>query len=158
MSVDETADNIAHMELTKLPKSEKSVAIAKPHPDFWYPGGSVILEVGNTKFKLYRSILQRLSAYLSSLFQKEAEYLEVEKGIPNLTIPVYRVSETTADDFATLLAWTKEPMCISTFHLISANSNGLLNSVRGVMQKVHSGRLRGALMGSYSACCARLVV
>ena len=93
MSVDETADNITHMESTKLPKSENSAAaIAKPHPDFWYPGGSVILEVGNTKFKLYQSILQRQSAYFSSSFQKEAAYLEVEKGIPNLTIPVYQTS------------------------------------------------------------------
>ena len=131
MSVDETADNIAHMVSTELPKSENSAAaIAKPHPDFWYPGGSVILKVGNTKFKLYRSILQRLSAYLSSLFQKEAAYLEVEKGIPNLTIPVYRVSETTADDFATLLAL---PLYVSAFHSIAANLNGLLTSVCGVM-------------------------
>lgn len=102
--MNETTDDITHMESTKLPKSENPAAVAKPLPDFWYSDDSVILEVGNTKFKLYRSILQNQSACFTSLFQKEAAYLEVEKEIPNLTIPVYRVNETTANDFATLLA------------------------------------------------------
>lgn len=110
-------DDITHMQSTKPPKSENSAAMAKPHPDFWYPGASVILEVENIKFKLHRPILQRHSAYFSSLFQKEAAYLEVEKGIPNVTTPVYRVSETTADDFATLLALTGKPMCVSALLL-----------------------------------------
>jgi hypothetical protein len=100
------------MQSTKPPKSENPAPMAKPHPDFWYSDGSVILEVGNTKFKLHRSILQRHSAYFSSLFQKEAAYLEVEKGIPDVAIPVYRVRETTADDFATLLALTGKPMYV----------------------------------------------
>jgi hypothetical protein len=103
-------DNITHMQSTKPPKSETPAAMSMPHPDFWYSDGSVILEVGNTKFKLHRTVLQRHSAYFFSLFQKEATYFEVEKGIPNATIPVYRVSETTADDFATLLDLTENPM------------------------------------------------
>ena len=77
--MNETADDITHMESTKLPKSENPAAVANPHPDFWYSDDSVILEVGNTKFKLYRPILQNQSAYFSSLFQKEATYLEVDK-------------------------------------------------------------------------------
>ena len=110
--MNETTDDITHMESTKLPKSENPAAVAKPLPDFWYSDDSVILEVGNTKFKLYRPILQYQSAYFSSLFQEEAAYLEVEKAVPNLTIPVYRVSETTADNFATAGLDRRTHVCI----------------------------------------------
>ncbi|KAI9450148.1 hypothetical protein BJY52DRAFT_201777 [Lactarius psammicola] len=92
---------------------------AQPHPDFWHPDGSVVVEAENTKFKLHQSMLQRHSAYFASLFQKKGmpsqggrAYLEVEvdERSPNAHIPVYRVSETTAEDFAALLTVIEEPM------------------------------------------------
>jgi hypothetical protein len=103
----------------------------QPHPDFWHPDGSVVVEIENTKFKLHQSMLQKHSVYFTSLFQKRAipphggrAYLEVEvdERSPNAHIPVYRVSETTADDFAALLTLIEEPMCVFAFYsLLSAN-------------------------------------
>lgn len=97
----------------------------QPHPDFWHPDGSVVVEIENTKFKLHRSMLQKHSVYFTSLFQKRGmpshggrAYLEVEvdERSPNAGIPVYRVSETTADDFAALLTVIEEPMCVLAFY------------------------------------------
>ncbi|KAI9440079.1 hypothetical protein H4582DRAFT_1812363, partial [Lactarius indigo] len=87
--------------------------------DFWHPDGSVVVEAENTKFKLHQSMLKKNSAYFASLFQKKGmpsqggrAYLEVEadERSPNAHIPVYRISETTADDFAALLTVIEEPM------------------------------------------------
>jgi hypothetical protein len=106
----------------KRHKSEKRPTPGEPnanadspdaHPDFWYPDGSVIIQVENTKFRLHRTKLQKQSAYFAAAFgEKEGQkrggraYLEVEVDERNPNdrhIPVYRVTETTANDFATLL-------------------------------------------------------
>jgi len=99
-------------------------SVAQPHPDFWHPDGSVVVEVERTKFRLHQSMLQKHSAYFAFAFQKKGTqrrggraYLEVEvdERNPNGHLPVYRVTETTADDFATLLTVIEEPMCVSLF-------------------------------------------
>ena len=92
---------------------------AQPHPDFWHPDGSVIVQVERTKFRLHQSTLQKHSAYFAAMFLENGKkggnrrYLEVEvdERSPNGGhLPVYRVSETTADDFASLLSLIEEPM------------------------------------------------
>jgi hypothetical protein len=105
-------------------KRHKSDAV-HPHPDFWYPDGSVIIQVENTKFRLHQSILEKKSAYFAAAFAKDGgrAYLEVEIDAqsPNghhlpvyrVRLPAYHVVETTADDFAMLLTVIEEPMCFS---------------------------------------------
>ena len=105
------------------PNPRSSDAAARPHPDFWYPDGSVIIQVEKTKFKLHLSTLQKNSGYFAAAFGKKGShnrggrtYLEVEvdERSPNgHHLPVYRVGETTADDFATLLTMVEGPtMCV----------------------------------------------
>jgi hypothetical protein len=82
---------------------------AEPHPDFWHPDGSVIIEVGRTQFKLHQSTLQRHSTYFADAFrEKEGQ----PSGRSRTRLPVYRVDETTAEDFASLLTIIEEPMCV----------------------------------------------
>lgn len=97
------------------PNADLPGAKARPHPDFWYPDGSVIIQVEKTKFKLHQSTLQRFSAYFAATFGKKGNhkrggrvYLEVERGPNGHHLPVYRVTETTADDFAMLLTVIEE--------------------------------------------------
>ena len=85
----------------------------QPHPDFWHPDGSVVVEIENTKFKLHRSMLQKHSVYFTSLFEKRGMPAQ---GGPNAHVPVYRVSDTTADDFAALLTVIEEPMCVFYYY------------------------------------------
>ena len=105
------------------PNPDSSGAGARPHPDFWYPDGSVIIQVEKTKFKLHLSMLQKHSGYFADALGKKGShkrggrtYLEVEvdERSPNgHHLPVYRVGETTADDFATLLTMVEGPtMCV----------------------------------------------
>ena len=107
----------------------------EPHPDFWHPDGSVVVQVENTKFRLHQSTLQKHSAYFATLFGGSEKnrrggrsYLEVEvdERSPNVHIPVYRVAETTADDFATLLTVIEEPMCV-LFCVFRVTSRGWKN-------------------------------
>ena len=129
MAADELADDIVHLRSSKRLKSERRPGpqvTVRPHPDFWHPDGSVVVEIGNTKFKLHRSMLQKHSVYFASLFQTRGmpsqggrAYLEVEvdERSPNAHIPVYRVSETTANDFVALLTVIEEPMCVFAFYV-----------------------------------------
>jgi hypothetical protein len=97
-------------------------AAARPHPDFWLPDGSVIIQVEQTKFKLHQSRLRKFSAYFAAAFGEKGNhkrggraYLEVEidERSPNgHHLPVYRVAETTADDFAALLTVFEEQTCV----------------------------------------------
>jgi len=80
---------------------------AEPHPDFWHPDGSVIVEVGRTQFKLHQSTLQRHSAYFADAFREKEGH---QSGGSRTRLPVYRVDETTAEDFASLLTVIEEPM------------------------------------------------
>ena len=80
------------------------------HPDFWYHDGSVIIQVEQTKFRLHQTKLQKQSAYFAAAFGKKENQkrggreFEVDERSPDgRHIPVYCVTETTADDFATLL-------------------------------------------------------
>ena len=82
---------------------------ALPHPDFWHPDGSVIVEVGKTGFKLHQSTLQKHSAYFADAFRKKGGG---HHGGNRTQLPVYRVDETTAEDFASLLTVIEEPMCV----------------------------------------------
>jgi hypothetical protein len=82
---------------------------AQRHPDFWHPDGSVIVEVGKTKFKLHQSTLQKNSTYFADAF-REMEGGRRPKGS---SLPVYRVIETTAEDFTSLLTVIEEPMYVS---------------------------------------------
>jgi hypothetical protein len=103
----------------KRPKND-----ARPHPEFWHLDGSVIIQVEKTKFKLHQTMLQKQSAYFAAAFLAKGNhkrggraYLEVEidERSPNgRHLPVYRITETTADDFATLLTVIEEPMCVAT--------------------------------------------
>jgi hypothetical protein len=120
----------AHLLRSPPPNSDSNLgsgAAAQPHPDFWHPDGSVIIEVEKTKFRLHQSTLQKHSAYFAAMFHQgenlkgggggnRRRYLEVEvdERSPNGGhLPVYRVPETTADDFASLLSLIEEPMCVS---------------------------------------------
>jgi len=85
---------------------------ALPHPDFWHPDGSVIVEVGKTGFKLHQSTLQKHSAYFADAFRKKGGG---HQGGNRTQLPVYRVDETTAEDFASLLTVIEEPMCVFFF-------------------------------------------
>jgi hypothetical protein len=117
----------AHLLRSPPPNSDSNLgsgAAAQPHPDFWHPDGSVIIEVEKTKFRLHQSTLQKHSAYFAAMFHQgenlkgggggnRRRYLEVEvdERSPNGGhLPVYRVPETTADDFASLLSLIEEPM------------------------------------------------
>jgi len=82
--------------------------VAEPHPDFWHPDGSVIVEVGKTRFKLHQSTLQKHSAYFADAFRGKGGH----QGGNRTQLPVYRVDETTAEDFASLLTVIEEPMCV----------------------------------------------
>ena len=116
---------------------------AAQHPDFWHPDGSVIIQVEETKFRLHQSTLQKHSAYFATTFLEKRgnrhggrAYLEVEvdERSPNGHLPVYRVAETTADDFATLLTVIEEPMCVSVCSLPSPaprRETGSLTLLRG---------------------------
>ena len=99
------------------PKLHKSDA-ARSHPDFWHPDGSVIIQVENTKFRLHQSTLQKNSAYFAAAFRERTYFeveIEVDEQNPNgHHLPVYRVTETTANDFATLLTLIEEPLCVAS--------------------------------------------
>ena len=82
---------------------------AEPHPDFWHPDGSVIIEVGKTRFCLHQSTLQKNSTYFADAFQKRGGH---QSGKRAAQLPVYWVDETTAEDFASLLTIIEEPMCV----------------------------------------------
>jgi len=84
--------------------------VAEPHPDFWHPDGSVIVEVRNTRFKLHQSTLQKHSAYFADAFREK----EGHQSRNRTPLPVYRADETRAraDDFASLLTVIEEPMCV----------------------------------------------
>ncbi len=43
--------------------------------------------------------------------------IEIDEQSPNAHIPVYRGSETAADDFASLLTVIEEPMCVCAYSL-----------------------------------------
>ena len=111
-----------HKNERPRPNLDSSGTAARSHPDFWYIDGSVIIQVEQTKFKLHQTTLQKHSAYFAAAFRKKGSqkrggrtYLEVEidERSPNgHHLPVYRVTETTADDFATLLTVIEEPMCV----------------------------------------------
>lgn len=100
---------------------------AEAHPDFWHPDGSVIVQVEKTKFRLHQSTLQKHSTYFAAAFLEKGggggrAYLEVEVDERNPNgphLPVYRVAETTANDFATLLGLIEEPMCVSVCFFFS---------------------------------------
>ena len=81
---------------------------AEPHPDFWHPDGSVIIEVGKTRFCLHQSTLQKNSTYFADAFQKRGGHQSGKRA----QLPVYWVDETTAEDFASLLTIIEEPMCV----------------------------------------------
>jgi hypothetical protein len=96
------------------------------HRDFWYPDGSVVILVENTKFRLCQSMLKKQSAYFAAAFAKDGEraYLEVEIEIDarnsngdrlpvhHVHLPAYRVVETTADDFAMLLTVVEKQLIL----------------------------------------------
>ncbi|KAH9034419.1 hypothetical protein EDB84DRAFT_1676185 [Lactarius hengduanensis] len=107
----ETTDDISHVQANKRHKSEKRSGPVQPHPDFWHPDGSVVVEAENTKFKLHQSMLQKNSAYFAYFGGRAYLEVEADERSPNAHIPVYRISETTADDFAALLTVIEEPMC-----------------------------------------------
>ena len=103
--------------------ADSSGTAARSHPDFWHPDGSVVIQVEKTKFRLHQSTLERKSAYFAAVFGKKGSshkrggraYIEVEvdERSPNgHHLPVYRVAETTADDFATLLTVIEESTCV----------------------------------------------
>jgi len=107
----------------QLPSNADSQgAAARSHPDFWHPDGSVIIQVEKTKFRLHQSRLQNLSAYFAAVFGKKGSHkrggrayieVEVDERSPNgHHLPVYRVAETTADDFATLLTVIEDSTCV----------------------------------------------
>ncbi|KAI9510739.1 hypothetical protein F5148DRAFT_1147349 [Russula earlei] len=80
------------------------------HPDFWHSDGSVVVEIGRTRFKLHLSTLQKHSAYFAAAFRETGSRRRDERS-QHGRLPVYRVAETTADDFAALLTVIEEPMC-----------------------------------------------
>lgn len=88
---------------------------AQRHPDFWHPDGSVIVEVGKTKFKLHQSTLQKNSTYFADAFRERegGPRGDVRGPKGNNNLPVHHVRETTAEDFASLLTVIEEPMCVS---------------------------------------------
>jgi hypothetical protein len=108
--------------------SDSPGAAARPHPDFWLPDGSVIIQVEQTKFRLHQSRLRKFSGYFAAAFGEKGNhhhkrggraYLEVEidERSPNgHHLPVYRVAETTADDFAALMTVFEEQTCVTVLH------------------------------------------
>jgi hypothetical protein len=114
----------------KRPPQDPPGAAARSHPDFWHPDGSVIIQVEKTKFRLHQSTLQKFSAYFAAMFRGKGShrrggraYLEVEidERSPNgHHLPVYRVAETTADDFAALLTVIEESMCVTVLSILPA--------------------------------------
>jgi hypothetical protein len=93
--------------------------VARPHPDFWHPDGSVIVEIEKTRFRLHQSTLQKHSAYFADAFSREKGGGHQGRGwVPNREpLPIYRVAETTAEDFTSLLTVIEEPMCVSPLPL-----------------------------------------
>ena len=97
---------------------------ARSHPDFWYPDGSVIIRVENTKFRLHQTMLKKKSAYFAAAFARDGGRAYLEVGVDaqslngdrlpvyNIRLPAYRVVETTADDFAMLLTVIEDPMWV----------------------------------------------
>lgn len=117
---------------------------AQQHPDFWHPDGSVIVEVGKTKFKLHQSTLQKNSTYFADAF-REREGGRRPKGN---NLPVHRVTETTAEDFTSLLTVIEEPMCVSLSPPPLSLSLRVLGRCRGACAQ-HRVRL---LFGSCGIC------
>ena len=103
-------------------------AVARSHPDFWHPDGSVIIQVEKTKFRLHQSMLQKFSAYFAAMFRGKGSHrrggrafleVEIDERSPNgHHLPVYRVAETTADDFATLLTVIEESTCVTVLSFL----------------------------------------
>jgi hypothetical protein len=105
----------------KRHKSDKTDAM-RSHPDFWYPDGSVIIQVKRTQFRLHQSMLQKQSALFAAAFEEtrnlypELEVRVDERSLKGHDLPVYNldgIDEMTADDFATLLTVIEEPMCVA---------------------------------------------
>ena len=129
-------------------KRHKSDA-TRSHPDFWYPDGSVIIEVENTKFRLHQTILQKKSAYFAAAFARDGgrAYLEVEVDAqsPNgYRLPVYSVVETTADDFAMLLTAIEDPMCVPNVSQMPVLA-GVLRAARALSFETHLKWAEGVL-------------
>jgi hypothetical protein len=120
------------------PSPGPSAGAARAHPDFWHPDGSVVVEVEKTKFRLHQSTLQKHSAYFAALFREKGAarqhggraFLEVEvdEQSPNGHLPVYRVADTTADDFVRLLTVIEEPMYVRPYSVSSHFFSLLCNS------------------------------
>ncbi|KAI0262488.1 hypothetical protein BGY98DRAFT_1049955 [Russula aff. rugulosa BPL654] len=100
------------------PKRHKT-DVTRSHPDFWYPDGSVIIQVKSTQFRLHQSMLQKQSALFAAAFEEtrnlypELEVRVDERSLKGHDLPVYNlddIGEMTADDFATLLTVIEEPM------------------------------------------------
>jgi len=96
------------------PEPNSDSGAMRRHPDFWLFDGSVIIQIEKTEFRLHQSTLQKYSEYFAAAFREKAggykrdgrAYVEVEvdeRSPSSHHLPVYRVTETTADDFAALL-------------------------------------------------------
>ena len=115
------ADGSDRGHAPKRHKSDKTDAM-RPHPDFWYPDGSVIIQVKRTQFRLHQSMLQKQSALFAAAFEEmrnlypELEVRVDERSLKGHDLPVYNldgIDEMTADNFATLLIVIEEPMCVA---------------------------------------------
>jgi hypothetical protein len=81
-------------------------------------------------------MLQKKSAYFAAAFAKDGgrTYLKVEidaRSTSGHHLPVYRVAETTAYDFAALLAVVEDPMCVANVRRMPVLA-GVLRAARAL--------------------------
>jgi len=133
-TVDDGRDHAAKRQKRAPPRGAGAGASegedeAQRHPDFWHPDGSVIVEVGKTKFKLHQSTLQKNSTYFADAFREwEGGRRPDVRGPKRSNLPVYRVTETMAEDFTSLLTVIEEPMCVSLPPFLSARPRPMSGS------------------------------
>ncbi|OBZ65023.1 hypothetical protein A0H81_14970, partial [Grifola frondosa] len=83
------------------------------HPKFWYPDGNIVLRVGDTLFRLYRTRLMQYSACFANLLRvsnNDATGMEAEG---NSDDDVHNVAGVDVDDFEYLLVALEVPLSFS---------------------------------------------
>lgn len=97
----------AEPETQSAPSNKKTKqnepASIKRSEKYWFNDGNVVVQIDHTQFQLYRGQLARASKFFADLFSSE-----VSARLGDL--PLFRLTNVTARDFALLLAWLFDSM------------------------------------------------
>ncbi|TDL27697.1 hypothetical protein BD410DRAFT_760816 [Rickenella mellea] len=83
----------------------------KPHPNYWYHDGSVVIMVEEQLFRVHRSFLERKSVFFGRLFKRESDRIPI--SFPKVNCPIHRVNGR-AEDFTRLLDALDDGLAFAT--------------------------------------------